>query len=243
MFEENPSVETQEVAEPVEETNEDLGAEETEIADQSSEEVSTEETGKTDRDSAFAEMRRAREEAEKEAREAREELSKLRTQQEARQTALNRLTGGRQNAELEALADSLGIEVDDVIATLEAEERTANLQAENERLKKQVDGIATERRLDQALATLEKLDPTLSSEEIEKILGFDGVNGMTVEDGYYAVKARKIMTTPQPPKPIGKLNTNEPMERDFYTSAEVDAMSESQQRANWRTILKSMSKW
>lgn len=243
MFDENTSVEMQEVAEPVEETNEDLGAEETEIADQSSEEVSTEETGKTDRDSAFAEMRRAREEAERQAREAQEELATFRAKQEARQNALTRLSGGKKNAELEALADSLGIDVEDVMATLEAEERVANLEEENKRLRQQAQDTETERLLDQALATLDKLDSKLTSEEIEKILGYVGVNNMTVEDGYYAVKAREIMTKPQAPKPIGKLNSNEPIEKEYYTEAEVDAMTPSQQRANYEKIIRSMSKW
>lgn len=240
MFEENPSVETQEVAEPVE-TNEDLGAEETEIADQSSEQ-GVADTGKTDQDSAFADMRRAREQAEKEAREYKEELEFLKAQQEARHNALSRLSGGKQNAELEALADSLGLEVEDVIATLESEERTARLQQENELLNQQLNHIETERRLDLALAELSKLDQSLSNEEIQSVLKYAD-SGLTVEEGYYAVKGREIATKSTPPKEIGKINQTKPIEKEFFSEKEVDAMSEAEQRANYEKIIRSMSRW
>ncbi len=239
MFDDYESVETQEVAEPVEETNEDLGAEETEIADQSSESV---ESGKTDRDSAFAEMRRAREEAEKEAREAREQYNALLAQQTARQNAINKLTGGRKNADLEAIAESVGLEVEEVIATLEEEEATERLKQENELLTQRINNIELERRLDSALVELEKLDPNLSEDDISKVLKFAD-SGLSIEDGYYAVKAREINTKATPPKEIGKLNQSKPLEKDFFTEKEVDAMSEAEQRANYQKIIRSMSRW
>ena len=238
MFDETTSVETLEVAEPVE-TNEDLGEEETEIADQSSDEGTS---NKTSQDSAFAELRRRAEEAERRAEQFENEIADLRFVQEARANAIQQLTG-EENAEYSAIAESLGIDVEDVMATISSAEANATLKAENERLKEQVSNIDRERRLDTALATLNKLDPNLTNDEIVKMLGYDGVNGLTVEDGYYAVKARSIMNSQTPPKEIGKLNNSEPVDKDFISKAECDAMTPEQQRANYKLIIASMPKW
>ena len=228
MFEdENLSVETEEVAEPLEEQTEDLSEENQNVADSDSQGEDTE-NGKTSQDSAFAEMRRARAEAERQAQEAREELESLKAEQEARQKALSKLSGGRENAELEALAESLGIDVEDVIQTLEAETSQARVE--------------TERRLDSALNELEKLDSKLTEDDISNVLMYVD-KGLSTEDAYYAVKAKEINTKAIPPKPIGKLNQSKPIEKDFYTEAEVDAMTPQQQRANYKVIMRSMSKW
>jgi hypothetical protein len=241
MFEENTGVEEMEFAEPSEEQAEDLGEEEQETAEPVSEDESAD-SGKTPSDSAFAEMRRAREQAERDAREAREQLEALQAEQQARQRALDRLSGGRENAELEALADSLGIDVEDVIATLQAEEAQARIQQENEILKKQLANVENERKLDNALVEMNALDPNLSDEDRIKILEYAD-KGLSIEDGYYAVKAREINTRATPPKEIGKIGERTPVEKDFYTEAEVDAMTPEQQEANYEVILRSMGRW
>lgn len=239
MLDENLSVENQEVAEPEIESTEDLGVEEQEVAEPGSPEG---ETGKkTDTDSAFAEMRRAREAAEREALQAREELEQLRAAQKARQDALERLTG-KENADIEALADSLGLEVSDVIATLDAEQQTASLRLENERLSKQLEEAQTERALDNALAELNALDNNLKENDISKILSYVD-KGLSVEDSYYAVKAREINTRPISAKEIGGIHDKDVGEKEYYSEKEVDAMTPEQQRANYEAILRSMSRW
>lgn len=244
MFEEeNVSVETEEVAEPLDnEQTEDLSEENQNVADSDSQGEDTENSGKTSQDSAFAEMRRARAEAERQAQEAREQLDAYKAEQEARQKALNKLSGGRENAELEALAESLGIDVEDVIQTLEAETSQARVEQENEVLKAQLNKVETERRLDSTLNELEKLDSKLTEDDISNVLMYVD-KGLSTEDAYYAVKAKEINTKAIPPKPIGKLNQSKPMEKEFYTEAEVDAMTPQQQRANYKAIMRSMSKW
>lgn len=242
MFdEENTGVEEMEFAEPSEEVAEDLG-EEDQMPAESDSEGEVAESGKTSQDSAFAEMRRAREEAEREAREAREELEAFRAEQEARRRALDRLSGGRENAELEALADALGIEVEDVMATLEAEQAQATMQQENERLKQQLAEVETERRLDSVLTELKGLDPNLSEEDTLKILEYAD-NGLSVEDGYYAVKAKEINTRATPPKEIGKIGETKPLEKDFFTEAEVNAMTSEEKSRNWEKIMASLPRW
>jgi len=230
------SVETQEVAEPVE-TTEDLGVEVQDIAnsDSDQDEVSSEPTsGKTERDSAFAEMRRAKDQAER-------ELAQFKAEQEARANALERLTG-RKDAELEALADSLGIEVEDVIATIQADQRQATLEAELEMYKAKEKEANDKLALTEALNDLEKIEKGLPEETVYNILGYAD-KGMSIEDAYYAVKGKEIATKAIPPKEIGKVNSNKPMEKDFITKAEYESMSEEQIRANPDLVLRSSARW
>lgn len=241
MFDENTGVEEMEVAAPSEEQAEDLGEEEQESANPVSEDESAE-GGKTPSDSAFATMRREKEQAEKEAREAREQLEAFQAEQQARQSALNRLSGGRENAELEALADSLGLDVEDVIATLQADMDKARIQSENETLKAQLEEVQTERELDQALTELEKLDKNLTEDQIMKILEYKDA-GLSIEDGYYAVKEKEFKTKATPPKEIGKVGETKPIEKDYFTEAEVNAMTSAEKEKNWEKIMASLSRW
>lgn len=244
MFDENNTgVDEMEFAEPSEEVTEDLGEEVQTVAESDSERAeSAEEKHKRTPDEAFAEMRRAREEAEREAREAREELESLKAEQEARQRALDRLSGGKENAELEALADSLGLEVEDVIATLQAEQAQASIQAENERLKQQLADVETERRLDNVLTELKGIDPNLTEEETMKVLEYAD-KGLSVEDGYYAVKAKEINTRATPPREIGKIGETKPLEKEFFTEAEIEAMSSDELKKNWKKVLASWERY
>lgn len=234
---ENLGVEEMEVADPSPETpNEDLGAEETEIADQSSEEVSTE-TGKTDRDSAFAELRRAKEQAER-------ELANYRAEQEAREQAFANISGGDENAVYKALAETYGLEVEEVKATIETEQASRLKDIRIGELEDEVALVRAEKQMAQELAELQKIDPTIKSlEELGEQLPAYINAGLTAKQAYFAIKGEEAMTKPIPPKDIGKLNTNEPAEKEYFTEAEVDAMTPAEQQANYEKIIRSMSRW
>lgn len=235
MFEENPSVETQEVAEPVEETNEDLGAEETEIADQSSEEVST--NNKTDADSAFAKLRREKEEIAK-------ELAEYKAEQEARNEAFAKISGGDENAVYQALADSYGLELEEVKATINEEHQNRLKDIRIGELENEVAQVRAEKQMAQELAELQKIDPTIKSlNDLGEQLPAYIKAGLTARQAYFAIKSEESMTKPQAPKAIGKLNTNEPAEKEYFTEAEVDAMTPSEQEANWKKIMNSFARW
>ena len=240
LFDEQLGADEMEFATPSEEQTEDLGEEEQDVTEPVSEGEEAEKHKNTP-DAAFAEMRRAMQDAQKKQKEAEEALNAMRAEQKARQDALKKL-GGSENAELEALADSLGIEVEDVIATLEAEQNSARLAQENNLLKEQIQKVETERQLDAAITTLNGIDPNLKDNEIVNVLEYVD-KGLSVENAYYAVKAKEINTQATPAREIGQLNQSKPPEKDFYTEAEVDAMTPEQQRAHADTILKSMSRW
>lgn len=233
---------------------ENLGVDETEVADPS--EVESEETqdvaepvtekeetqAKDERDSAFAAQRRALQEAEKRAAEAEQKLAEMNAANNARAEVLKRLSGS-ETADVDALAESLGIEAGDVVATLEAEQVKAKLELENQRLREELSNAQVDKAMQEDLITLQKLDPNIK--DLSE-LGTDYADyissGLTAEQAYYAVKAKEINTKQTPPAEIGKID-NKATEKDYFTEAEVDAMTPAQQKANADKILASMSRW
>ena len=129
------------------------------------------------------------------------------------------------------------------MATLEAEQAAARKDLEIQRLKAEVDSTKAEKEMQTALLEVQKIDP-----EVKSLyeLGDDFVAytkaGLSPENAYYAIKAKEINTKVVPPKEIGKINS-EPAAKDFFTEAEVDAMTPAQQKTLWKQIKESMKKW
>lgn len=240
---ESTSVETPEVAEPAEET----GVEDLETAEPESEaeehdvEPEDDSTGKSDADAAFAQMRRENEQYQAELEAAREELDELReaqAQAEARTEAISRLTGN-ENGEIAALAEVTGMSEDEIIAEMEAAEESAQKDLKIQQLEERVNSVEAERLMQADLATLRKIDPSLTSLEA---LGDEYVRyvsaGLEPEDAYWAIKAKEQANRATPPKEVGKVATGT-AEKDYFTNAEIDAMSPEQQRKNWKKIIAS----
>lgn len=231
---ENTSVETTEAAEPS-----TTSVENQEVAEP---EQLQESEGRTEADAAFAEMRRARQEAERERDEARRALAEREANDTARRNAFRNLAGS-ETADVDALAEALGIEADDVIASINAEQESVNKDAQIKNLQEMVDNLSAEKKVKESIDELHKLDSSIK--DINDLGGefVDYIKaGLSVEQAYYAVKGKELSTKSTPPKPIGKVN-NEPPEKDFFTEAEVDAMTEEQQKANYKKIIASMAKW
>ena len=231
---EGTSVETTEVAEPSENV---AGVEEQGIAEPASEEQSPE-PRRTDQDAAWARMRRESEQARAEAEAAKRELEELRAQNEARQSTYSKLTGS-DNGEIAAIAEATGMSEDEVIAEMEAAAESARKDLRIAELEEQVTTIEAERLMQEDLATLRKIDPTLNSLEdlgdgyIEYV-----ANGLSPERAYWAIKAEQMAHEAKPPVTAGKVATGA-TEKDYYTDAEIDAMSPEQQRKNWKKIMAS----
>lgn len=225
--------EVQEVAEPA-----TTGVEVQEVAEPAGTSQETANGGKTETD---AEHLRAREEAEQRAADAERELAELKAANEARAAALQRMGG--ENADINALAESLGADPEDILATLSAEQESAKKDIEIKRLQEEVNSAKAEKAMQGALLEVQAIDPGVKSlyELGDAFIEYIGA-GLSVENAYYAVKAKEHDTKVVPPKEIGRVN-NEPQKKDFFTEAEVDAMSEEQQRANYETIMASMPKW
>jgi len=194
--------------------------------------------GKTKADSAFAQMRREKEDALSRAEEAERKLA----EQEARANAIRNLSG-REDAVEMALAESLGLDEDEVTAKLDAATESAKKDIEIEELRNYIDGLEVDRRMAEDLREIQTIDPSVKSLDELGDVFIDLIEaGASAKAAYYAAKAEEINERATPPKPIGKVDATAP-EKDFFTEAEVDAMTPEQQAANWEKIKKSMTKW
>ena len=236
-------VEETEVAEPLEE---ETGVEEQETAEPVSEE-SEQPTGKTEEDAAWARMRREAEQARAEAEAAQRELAELKASNEARSSAISRLTGRGEDAEIAALAEVTGMSEDEVAEIYEREAESAQKDLRIEQLEEMVGSIQAERLMQVDLERLRKIDPALNSldelgpEYVRYMSVLDPETGepiMEPEDAYWAIKAKQRANQATPPKEVGKVATG-PAEKTRFTAQEIDAMSSEQLKKNWRQIIAS----
>ena len=232
---ESTSVETSEVAEPTEEVT---GVEEQETAEPVSEETVEEEPKKTEEDAAYARIRREAEQARKDAEAAQRELAELKARNEARESTYSRLTGS-DNGEIAAIAELTGMSEDEVLAEYEAAQESAQKDLLIEQLQNQVTSIEAERLMQADLEMIRKVDPSLKSLDdlgegyVEYIsAGLDPVKA------YWAVKAEEQANHATPPKEIGRVATSA-AERDYFTDAEIDAMSSEELTKNWKKVMAS----
>lgn len=233
MSDENLGVEVQEVTDPVDE-----GAEVQEVTDPA---VEIEEGKKTPQDAAFAQLRRENEAAQREIAE----LKRAQAENEARKNAIQKITG-RENAEISAIAEQMGLETDDFLATLSAEEASQQKDIRIQMLESELQEVKADRQVQESINELQKIDPNIKSIDD---LG-DGADmfidyiskGLSVESAYYATKAKEINTRVTPPPEIGKANMTPP-EKSFFTEAEVDAMTPEEQKKHADKIIASMPRW
>ncbi len=239
------SVETPEVAEP---ENANESEEIQEVADPESEEQSEtvdeevdddlnedEDEGgyESPSDAAFASMRR--------------ELQEARRQNEQMQNALKIYFNGDD-------ADSLAIQArayaedrseEEVRADVEKENRLRQLEERNKELEDQVRDAEVHRMINDSVATLSKIDPTIKSEgDLEKLgdvfLNLIA-NGVDTETAYWASQAEQYHNKVNAPGDIGKASPAV-TERDYYTSEELDALSKEEIRKNWDKVQRSMNR-
>lgn len=236
------SVETQEVADPetVDESVENQEAADPENESQSEEveEVDDdlnddEEGSQSPSDAAFASMRR--------------ELQEARRQNEQMQNALKIYFNGDD-------ADSLAIQArayaedrseEEVRADVAREQRLAQLEARNQELEEQIKDAEVHKMINDSVSMLSKIDPSIKGEKDLEQLGDVFLkliaNGVDTETAYWASKAEQYHNQVSAPKDIGKANPAV-SERDYYTSEEIDALSEEEIRQNWDKVQKSMSR-
>ena len=224
----NESAETQEVAEPEREEQSEF------VEDDVDDDLNDDDEGSQNpSDAAFASMRR--------------ELQEARRQNEQMQNALKIYFNGDD-------ADSLAIQArayaedrseDEVRADIERETRLRQLEERNQELEEQIKDAEVHQMINDSVATLSKIDPTIKGEgDLEK-LGDVFLkliaNGVDTETAYWASKAEQYHNQVNAPNDIGKASptTNE---RDYYTSEEIDALSEEEIRKNWDKVQRSMSR-
>lgn len=228
----NESVEMEDVAD----LPEDESVEMEDVADPSeSEEAHSEpeentDSGRTEQDSAFAEMRRKNQELEHE--------NKLMFD------ALNRYFNGDDAQELSiqanAYADSR--DPDEVRAEFERNQEAENLRNENESLQEQLMNIQIEQRMADDLRTIQKIDPTIKSlsDLGDSYLNFISA-GLDATDAYYASIVRDQKEKVYPPNEIGRIADTK-IDRDYYTSEELDNLTDEEMDANWEKVMRSMKR-
>lgn len=231
---ESTSVETSEVAEPTEET----GVEEQEAAEPVSE-SEPEEKGKTEEDAAWARMRRESEQAKKDLEAAQRELAELKASSEARESAYARLTGNDNGDIASVIAEATGMSEDEVLEEIEAAEESAKKDLLIEQLQEKVTSIEADRLMQADLEKIRKVDPSLKSlEDLGDAYAEYVSAGLDPVKAYWAIKAEESANQATPPKEIGKVETGT-AEKDYFTDAEIDAMSSEQLTKNWKKVLAS----
>lgn len=209
-----------EVAEPtVEETQ---GAEEPEVAE-------PENNGRTEADSAFAQMRREKEEAERHAKELEEALGLF-------------FQGDDKQLQARAFAEQRPIE--DVRREYENEQRLIELEGENNALRDQMQTQLAITAMNQDLQAIREVNPEIKSigELGENYLKFRFAGNMNAVEAYHAMKAYEEAVKPKKPPEIGKVKPYTPA-KDYYTREEVEAMSQEEVSRNYDAIRESMTKW
>lgn len=226
-----------------EQSMEDTGVNELESAETvSEEEVEVEEPENEVQDdetnSAFARMRRESEQARQEANDLRRELAELKASNEARDNTFARLTGNAKG-DISAIAEATGMSEDEVIAEMESAQEMAQKDLRIEQLEQTVTDLQADTLMQRDLQAIQKIDPTIKS---LSDLG-DGyadyvIAGLPPEKAYWAIKAEEQAKAVTPAKPVGAVATGT-AEKDYYTDAEIDAMTPEQLTKNYQKILAS----
>ena len=237
---ETQGAEEQEFAEPAEEeTAEEQYAEDTEDNED-------EQSEQDKANAAFAEMRRRAEEAEKEKKELEEKLAQQERDSEKQSELANAVAYARENGFSDEEIEELLAEVQ---AEQEAEDEYNSIVAENERLKKQVEELEDlklqfeyETMAQSDLRELQKIDPELTDLDD---LGHEFVvlrsMGTSPERAYYMIKSADEATKPRGAYAPGKINKAK-QEAEYYTSEELDALSDEEIKANWEKVQRSMNR-
>ena len=218
LSEDVESAETQEVAEPV--------TQEAEVSEPEPEQPRE----KTTSDAAFAEMRREKE--------------RLERDNQLLIAALSRYFEGDDAEELSIQANAYADKrnPDDVRAEYEREREYTTLKEQNASLQEELLNIAIERRMAEDLRTIQSIDPTVKSLDDlgESFAQFIGA-GLTAQEAYYASIIRDQKEKVYPPSAIGKVSDTK-VERDYYTSEELDNLSSEEMDANWEKVKRSMNR-
>lgn len=197
-----------------------------------------------DENAKFAAYRREKETAEREANEARAALQRL-------QSTLNAY--GYEGSAQE-IADALEAQrtqksPEEIRAEREARESLELEKSQLERELAELRQFKSSKVIEGDIAAIKKLYPdapdTVESlgEDFIKIMVTGTVDAVTA---YEIIQARKAKETKTPPKVIGAVNSTTAQDKDYYTPAEVDKLTESDYDRNPKLmdiVRKSMLKW
>ena len=226
------SAEIQEVADP--EMDEALeSAEIQEVADpdeaeysEGTQEVETHE--RTEADARFAEMRRQNQQLERDAQMMREALSRYFEGETAEELSIN------------ANAYAEERDPDEYRQEWEREQDYERAIRENEELRDRMLEMEIDKRMEEGLREVREIDPNVKSlDELGESFIHMIAAGLTTKEAYYATLAMKNNEKVFAPDPIGRVSDNR-VERDYYTSEELDNLTDEELDANWDKVMRSM---
>lgn len=224
------SEDIQEVADPDESTEADA-IEEIETQDNP-----PEESGRTEQDAAFAEMRRQN-----------QELSRALEQQtrltDELQQSLGYFFEGDSAEELSIAARAYAEQraPDEVRADYERQREFDAIAEENHSLKAQLLDVQVDQLMQNALIEIQGIDPNIKSlDELGDKFASYIAAGLDTKEAYYATKAYENGEKVYAPPAIGKAQST-PEERDYYTSDELDHLSDEEMDDNWDKVMRSMA--
>ena len=228
------SAETQEVAEP---ETEGLASEETqEVAETAPETEDSTETAeqpvhqKNDADAAFAEMRR--------------QNQALQHERELMMQALGRYFEGDSVEDLVINANAYAEqrEPDDYRQEFERNREFEDLKARNSQLEEELINVQVDRLMREGLREVQAIDPNVKSlDELGGTFANLIANGVPTKEAYYATKAMELKEKVLAPDVIGKVSDTK-AERDYYTSEELDNLTDEELDANWDKVMRSMGR-
>jgi hypothetical protein len=229
----NESAEIQEVAEP---ETDALESEETqEVAETAPDTEISESTEqpthqRSDADAAFAEMRRQNQALENEKRQMME--------------ALQRYFDGESVEDLVINANAYAEQRDpeDYRQDYERDREYEDLKARYASLEDELLNAQVDRLMQEGLREVQAIDPNVKSldalgESFARLIA----NGVPTKEAYYASKAMELKEKILAPDAIGRVSDTK-TERDYYTSEELDNLTDEEMDANWDKVMRSMGR-
>ena len=226
----NESVETQEVAEP---ETEALESEETQEVAETAPETETPsepQSGRSEADAAFAEMRR--------------QNQALQHERELMMNALNRYFDGDTVEELVINANAYAEQRDpeDYRQEFELSRDFESLKARNAELEEQLLDAQVERLMRDGLREVQAIDPNVKSlDDLGDSFARLIASGVPTKEAFYAARAMELKEKILAPDAIGRVSDTK-AERVYYTSEELDNLTDEEMDANWDKVMRSMGR-
>lgn len=229
----NESAEIQEVAEP---ETEALESEETqEVAETAPDTDNSESTEqpthqRSDADAAFAEMRRQNQALENEKRQMMEALQRYFDGESVEDLVINANAYAEQRDPEEYRQD------------YERDRDYEDLKARYESLEDELLNAQVDRLMQEGLREVQAIDPNVKSlDELGDSFARLIANGVPTKEAYYASKAMELKEKILAPDAIGRVSDTK-AERDYYTSEELDNLTDEEMDANWDKVMRSMGR-
>ena len=205
------------------------------------EEKADEQDSKTN--AAFAEQRRRIEELERELKE-RDEAKEQADREAEEQAELQEQIESIVNYAREQGLDDTEIEdiLEDFREDYEKEREIDRLQNEIDRLNEELANVQLEQLANIDLATVQEIDPTVKDLDSlgEEFFALRS-QGIDAKRAYFMLKAADEQTKPHGAYAPGKINRGKP-ESEYYTSEELDNLTDAEMEANWEKVMRSMNR-